>query len=267
LQPSVASTVVFLQISARAPCPFITIILLQNFQQFALGKNFWTTPHVFTFDRNRHENSGYNPLLPQTSVGIPSWMGFWVTICCCLGPFWWESLRGWDFMPQLVVLGLFCGNPFVDGILGHNLLLSRTSFFTMEFWLSRSLSHELFSFFTMEFWLSRSLSHGLFSFFTMEFWLSWSLSRELFFSRWNSGYHGAFLENFFLFSRWDSGYHGAFPTNFFVFSRWDSGYHDLGEYSFHIYHKEYLHRIRLVKNLASWFRAPFARKRVRSFLF
>jgi hypothetical protein len=54
------------------------------------------------------------------------------------------------------------------------------SFFTMEFWLSRSLSHELFSFFTMEFWLSRSLSHELFSFFTMEFWLSRSLSHELF---------------------------------------------------------------------------------------
>jgi hypothetical protein len=35
----------------------------------------------------------------------------------------------------------------------------------------------------------------------------------------------------------------------------------------YIYHKEYLHRIRLIKNLASWFRAPFARKRVRSFLF
>jgi hypothetical protein len=52
----------------------------------------------------------------------------------------------------------------------------------MEFWLSRSLSHELFLFFTMEFWLSRSLSHKLFSF-----------------SRWNSGYHEAFLMNFFLF--------------------------------------------------------------------
>jgi hypothetical protein len=50
----------------------------------------------------------------------------------------------------------------------------------MEFWLSRSLSHEL-SFFTMELWLSRSLSHELFSFFTMKFWLSQSLSHELFF--------------------------------------------------------------------------------------
>jgi hypothetical protein len=157
--------------------------IAKNFQQFALGKNFWTTPHVFTFYRNRHENSGYNPLLPQTSVGIPSWMGFWATTCCCLGPFRWESLRGWDFRPQLVVSCLFCGNPFVDGILGHNLLLSQASFFTMEFRLSRSLSHKLFSFFTMEFWLSWILSHELFSFF----------------SRWNSGYHGTFLTNFFLF--------------------------------------------------------------------
>jgi hypothetical protein len=34
----------------------------------------------------------------------------------------------------------------------------------------------------------------------MEFWLSRSLSHELFsFSRWNFGYHGAFLKNFFLF--------------------------------------------------------------------
>jgi hypothetical protein len=49
----------------------------------------------------------------------------------------------------------------------------------MEFWLSRSLSHEFF-FFTMEFWLSRSLSHELF-FFTMEFWLSRSLSYKLLF--------------------------------------------------------------------------------------
>jgi hypothetical protein len=78
----------------------------------------------------------------------------------------------------------------------------------MEFWLSRSLSHELF-FFTMEFWLSRSLSHELF-FFTMEFWLSKSLSHD--------------------------GIHKM---------------HELGEDSFHIYHKEYLHRTRLVKKITS----------------
>jgi hypothetical protein len=38
-------------------------------------------------------------------------------------------------------------------------------------------------------------------FFTMEFWLSGSLSHELFlFSRWNFGYQEAFLTNFFLFT-------------------------------------------------------------------
>jgi hypothetical protein len=95
----------------------------------------------------------------------------------------------------------------------------------MEFWLSRSLSHELFfsfhdgilaikvafltnffsfqdgilaikepfsrtffSLFTMEFWLSRLPFSRTFSLFMMEFWLSRSLSHELFFlfSRWNS---------------------------------------------------------------------------------
>jgi hypothetical protein len=56
----------------------------------------------------------------------------------------------------------------------------------------------------MKFWLSESLSHELF-FFTMEFWLSGSLSHELFF------FHDGilairkpFLMNFFPFSRWDS---------------------------------------------------------------
>jgi hypothetical protein len=153
----------------------------------------------------------------------------------CLGPFWWESLRGWDLRPQLVVVsGLFRWESLHGwDFLGHNLLLSHASFFTMEFRLSRSLSHELFSFFTMGFWLSRSLSHEL-----------------SFFSRWNSGYHEAFLTNF-LFSRWNSGYHEAFLTNF-LFSRWNSGYHetfltnfffhdgilkirDLGEDSFYTY--------------------------------
>jgi hypothetical protein len=57
-----------------------------------------------------------------------------------------------------------------------------------------------FSFFMMEFWLSRSLSHKLFSFSMMEF------------------------------SRY-----AIWGKTLFIY----------------IYHKEYLHRIRLVKNLAS----------------
>jgi hypothetical protein len=46
-------------------------------------------------------------------------------------------------------------------------------------------------------------------------------------------------------SQWNSGYQGAFSHNKV------RKMHELGEVSFHIYHKEYLHRIRLVKNLAS----------------
>jgi hypothetical protein len=50
------------------------------------------------------------------------------------GLFRWESLRGWDFRPQLIVVsGLFGGNPFVDGILGHNLLLSQAFFHNLFF--------------------------------------------------------------------------------------------------------------------------------------
>jgi hypothetical protein len=152
------------------------------------------------------------------------------------GLFRWESLNGWDF-------------------LGHNLLLSQASFFTMEFWLWRSLSYE-FSFFFHDGILAITKPFSrTFSFFTMEFWLSQSLFHELFFlfSRWNSGYHEAFLTNFFLFSRWNSGYHEAFLTNFLFFhdgilaitkpfSRTFFFFHDgilevrdLGEDSFHIY--------------------------------
>jgi hypothetical protein len=120
-----------------------------------------------------------------------------------------ESLRGWDF-------------------LGHNFLLSQASFFTMEFGLSRSLSHELFSFFTM---FSRAFfffHDGIlaitkpfsrtFSFFTMGFWLSRSLFHKL-----------------FLFSRWDSGYHEAFFTNFFFFHDGILAIRDLGEDTFYTY--------------------------------
>jgi hypothetical protein len=64
-----------------------------------------------------------------------------------------------------------------------------------------------------------------------------------------------------LFTRWNLGYHEALFMNFsftikFRLSRSLSHdaihkMHDLGEDSFHIYHKEYLHKICLVKNLAS----------------
>jgi hypothetical protein len=58
----------------------------------------------------------------------------------------------------------------------------------------------------------------------------------------------------FLFSRWNSGYHGDFSHDEI------HKMHELGGDSFHIYHREYLHWTRLVKNLASCFRAPLQGK-------
>jgi hypothetical protein len=99
----------------------------------------------------------------------------------------------------------------VDGILGHNLLLSQAFHWeSLRGWdlgFHGAFFSQTVVLFKMEFWLSGSPSHELFPFFTMEFWLSGSLSYELFlFPRLNSGYQGAFLTNFFLFSRWNYGY-------------------------------------------------------------
>jgi hypothetical protein len=66
----------------------------------------------------------------------------------------------------------------------------------------------------------------------MEFWLSRSLSYELFFDYGTLAIKDPFHELFL-------SHDGILKM------------HDLGEDSFHIYHKEYLHRICLVKNLAS----------------
>jgi hypothetical protein len=142
----------------------------------------------------------------------------------------------------------------------------------------------------MGFRLSGSLFSWHFSFFTMEFRLSRSLFHEpLLFSRWNSGYHEAFFTNHFFFHDGILAIMKPFSriTSFFTMELWLSrslfheplfftmefsrhkirNMHFGGRLFSYIYRKEYLHRIRLVKNLASWFRAPFARKRVRSSLF
>jgi hypothetical protein len=202
------------------------------------------------------------------------------TTPCCLEPFRWESLRGWDFRPQLIVVsGLLGGNPFVDGILGHNLLLSQAFSVGIPSWMGFRLSRSPL------FFTNSSSFHNRILAIRRPFLTNFS------FSRWKSGYQGAFLTNF-SFSRWKSGYQGAFHTNlfffhdgilaikepftrtfsFFTMEFWLSRslshelflFHDgileirnLGEDCFHIYtyiyiyHKEYLHRIRLVKNLAS----------------
>jgi hypothetical protein len=82
----------------------------------------------------------------------------------------------------------------------------------------------------VEFRLSQSPFTNFF--FTVEIWLSRSLFTIFSFTWWNLGYHEA-LSRIFL-------------SHCVVHKM-----HELGEDSFYIYHKEYLHRTRLVKNLAS----------------
>jgi hypothetical protein len=141
-------------------------------------------------------------------VGIPSMDGIFLGHNLLLSQaFRWESLDGWDFSrPQLVVVsGLSVGIPrwmgfrlsgspfhelilFFDGISAITEPFTRT-FFLFSQWNSGyqgAFHTNFFSFFTMEFWLSRSLSHELlffhdgilaieepftrtFLFFTMEF--------------------------------------------------------------------------------------------------
>jgi hypothetical protein len=203
-------------------------------------------------------------------VGIPLTVGFRPQLVVVSGLSVGIPLTV-GFRPQLVVIsGLSVGIPLTVGFrLSRSLWLSQSPFtnsssFTMEFWLSRSLSYELFSFFTVEFWLSRSLSHELSSFFhdgisaitepfhnfffhIMEFRLSRSLLTNFSFT--NLGYHGAF-SRIFLSHNGISAITEPFHEFFFHIME-SHKMHDLGEDSFHIYHKEYLHRIRLVKNLAS----------------
>jgi hypothetical protein len=87
----------------------------------------------------------------------------------------------------------------------------------------------------------------------MEFWLSRSLSHELFlFSRWNFGYHEAFLTNFFFFHDGTLAITKPFSQTFsfftmelwlsrslshelFLFLRWNFRDTRFGEDSFHTY--------------------------------
>jgi hypothetical protein len=203
---------------------------------------------------------------------------------------------------------------FHDGILAITKPFTRTFLFSWWNFGYHEAFHMNFSFFTVEFRLSLSLSHEFFFFhggilsitkpFTDFSFTWWNLDyheaflRIFSFTSWNLGYHRAFSRIFlshdgisaitepfhefffhmvesllsrslftnFSFTWWNLVYHGAFSRTFLSHDGIHK-MHDLGEDSFHIYHKEYLHRTRLIKNLASWFRAPSARKRVRSSLF
>jgi hypothetical protein len=160
------------------------------------------------------------------------------------------------FRSQLVVVSdLSVGIPLTVGFrLSRSLWLSRSPFtksssFAMEFWLSRSLSHELFFFhdgilaitkpFTRTFLFSpwnsgyHEAFHTNFSFFTMEFWLSRSLSHELFFFQ--DGIL-AIMKPFIrtlLFSRWNRGYHGAFSRIFLSHDGISAITGPFHEFSFH----------------------------------
>jgi hypothetical protein len=70
---------------------FLAVFIKEN-EFWNNGTHIHLTAIVITYHDG---NSGCISSLSRTfSVGILSWMGFWATTYCCLGPFRWESLRG-----------------------------------------------------------------------------------------------------------------------------------------------------------------------------
>jgi hypothetical protein len=105
----------------------------------------------------------------NNAIAINCHDGTQATTHCCLEAYWWESLHGWDFRPQLIVVsGLFGGNPFVDGILGHNLLLSQAFSVGIPSWWDLGFHGAFFLqtllLFTIEFWPLGSLFSRTFLF-------------------------------------------------------------------------------------------------------
>jgi hypothetical protein len=303
-----------------SPLPFQrNIFIAKNFRE-SLPKNSWTMAYTLAY-----------PQLPLIIM-----METQATTYCCLEPFGWESLWRWDLGHNLLLSQAFRWESVWRWDLGRNLLLSQAfrweslwrwdlgfhgasgyheafsqtlPLFTIGFWLSRSLSHEIFLFsqwnsgyqeaFHTKFFFfyngilairkpftrtlfffhdgilairkpfTNFLSHGgisvitepfhEFFFHMMESRLSRSLSMNLSFTWWNLGYNGAF-SRIFLSHDGISAITEPFHESFFHKMEFLKKMHDVGEDSFHIYHKEYLHRIRLIKNLASWFRAPLQGK-------
>jgi hypothetical protein len=116
LQPSVASTVIFYEF------PHEPLALL--------SQRFYHEKLLAICVKEKFLNNASHIHL------IAIVMKTQATTHCCLKPFRWKSLRGWDFRPQLVVVsGLFGWKPFVDGILGHNLLLSRAFLVGIPSWM------------------------------------------------------------------------------------------------------------------------------------
>jgi hypothetical protein len=156
------------------------------------------------------------------------------------------------FSPQLVVVSsLSVGIPLTLGFrLSRSHRLSWNLFTIFPFSQWNIGYHEAFQeFFSHNGILAITKPFTNFFFHRMEFYLSRSLSRIFSFTRWSSGYHGAFHEFFFhMMEFWLSR---NLSRIFFLSHDGTHKTHDLGEDSFHIYHKEYLHRTHLVKNLSS----------------
>jgi hypothetical protein len=134
LQPSVASTVIFYKFPHEPLALLSQGFYHEKLSAICVKENFLNNAsqiHLIAIVMKTQATT--HCCLKLFSVEIPSWMGFWVKTFCCLRPFRWESLRGWDFRTQLVVIsGLFGGNPFVDGILQSLFIkkpFSRTFFF------------------------------------------------------------------------------------------------------------------------------------------
>jgi hypothetical protein len=172
------------------------------------------------------------------------------TTYCYLESFRWESLWRWDLGHNLLLSQAFRWESLwrwdlgFHGALGYHEAFSQTlSVFTITKRSTRNFSFfhdELFLFFVMEFWLSRSLSHELFFFHNGILAIKRPFTRTFLFSRWNSGYQEAIHTNFYFFTMefWLSGslshelffFHdgilaiGKPFTQTYLFSRWNSGY-------------------------------------------
>jgi hypothetical protein len=121
------------------------------------------------------------------------------------------------------VLSLSGWNPFEDGILGHNLLLSQ-AFFSGNPFMDGILGHNLLS---QAFFGGNPFMDGILgfhvAFFTNSFFFDNRILAirkpltRIFLFRWNLGYHEALFTNC-SFSRWNLGYHEALFTNSFSFT-------------------------------------------------
>jgi hypothetical protein len=199
---------------------------------------------------NYHDgNLGYNLLLFRAfSVGIPLTVGFSPQLVVVSGLLVGIPLTV-GFRSQLVVVsGLLVGIPLTVGFRQQLVVVSGLLVgipLTVGFRLSRSLwlSQSPFtnsSSFTMEFWLSRSLSHELFSFFHDGILAITKPFTNFSFTWWNLGYHEAFSRNFlshdgisgikkpfhkFFFHMVESRLSRSLFTNF-SFTCWNLGYHE-----------------------------------------